>query len=61
METICPHCSYKETENKYDRDSGNFWKLTNNICLERDTDFFEVQSAYIYGCPSCKKLFVKDF
>lgn len=57
----CPHCEYQETEPTEDADSGLFWKVSNQICLERACGFMETQkSARLMGCPSCKKVFVDD-
>jgi hypothetical protein len=57
----CPYCKYTIDDNGKDREAGQFWKLTNDVQLERDTYLFEKQTAKIYGCPQCKLIFVCDY
>lgn len=57
----CPHCSYEPKEESDDRDKGEFWRLTNDVRLTRNSCLFDKQEAYVYGCPRCKKLFMGDW
>ncbi len=57
----CPYCKYEDTDASEDRNSGNFWTLSNDIELSRETGLFDKQKANIKGCPNCKRIFVSDY
>lgn len=60
-ELKCPHCNYEGNKTSKDKNEGLFWELSNEISLTRSINNLDKQQeAYIYGCPSCKKLFVFD-
>ena len=52
----CPYCGY-EPDNGYE---GEFYMLP--IKFVRPSDSFNrvEDEAYVYACPSCKKLFIRD-
>ena len=53
---ICPHCNYVEDP---DSEFGEFYRLF-GIELKRDSDdMLRLEdTADVYGCPRCKKLFM---
>ena len=68
---VCPHCNYKhgsEWEDgvsdvvSHQGEHGDFYSLLNEITMIRDADSYHatLEYAFVYGCPSCKKLFMVD-
>lgn len=58
----CPHCKYENGWNEEKLKNiigkvGDFYKLSNNIKMERSTDYGE-ELNNIYGCPFCNKVFI---
>ena len=50
----CPSCNYSEETGSH----GEFYRLP--IMLERKSpDWYSIQQVRIYGCPKCKKTFIK--
>ena len=63
----CPHCDYvdgeyvkEENSNRRVRVNGSegaFYELP--VKLERNGDYGQSQTAYLYACPTCTKTFIE--
>jgi predicted RNA-binding Zn-ribbon protein involved in translation (DUF1610 family) len=61
----CPHCGYQDGWNgELNKDikgeKGSFYRLSNNIEMERDATSWMKEEIHVYGCPECFKLFMKN-
>ena len=62
----CPHCGYQdgwncELNKDFQGESGSFFKLSNNIEMERDSTSWMKDTIHVFGCPKCFKLFMKNY
>jgi len=58
----CPHCKYKhgwcsEEARTIDGADGEFYRLSNNIEMERQS-YDGKATRDLFGCPSCDKIFM---
>lgn len=62
----CPHCEYQYGWNwindeykKSEGDLGDFYSLSNSIQMTRSRAYYPDETAAVYACPSCGKLFIE--
>lgn len=61
----CPYCNYKDGWDadeikEIQGESGSFYKLSNDIEMERDRTSWTKDTTYVFGCPSCMKIFMSN-
>lgn len=62
----CPYCTYRydwpvELNKNFQGDKGTFFKLSNDIEMVRDSTSWKKETIYVFGCPNCFKLFMKNY
>ena len=60
----CPHCEYEhgwsgEKLDVVEGEDGDFFELSNKIRARRDSAHGS-DSAPVYACPCCRKVFIGD-
>lgn len=63
----CPHCNYihgwdNDSLTNVNGSSGDFYSLSNEVKAERDAHSYHIRKeiAYVFACPSCRKLFIEE-